>query len=138
MKFSSDTANHMLGFLGLKDKLAFGKTSKRNAKHVKKHMKPKFYVDQIVWERAYMRGDLNFYKVVKVCKKTVVIEQVVWRDDDWKFFFQRRPIRCKMERHLLKPTFNDQTPTRYYWGLACNTRWVFRAKDWANKDRRFY
>ena len=136
MKFSSDTADHMLGFLDLKDKLAFGKTNKRNAKHVKKHMKPKFYVDQIVWETAYMRTDINFYKVMKVCKKTVVIEAVYWHDE-WIFPFQRRPIRCKMERHLLKPGLWKK-PTRYYWGLACNTRWVFRAKDWADRDRRFY
>ena len=135
MKFSKDVAAHFIEFLHLDDKIAFGKTNKRNHKVLIKALKPKFYVGQIVYERGYNGGYNNFYEVQKVCPKTVLIEAVHWLKEKWDYSFRRRPIRCKMQRHVLRKSWR---PTRYFWGLACPTRHVFRARDVADKDPYFY
>lgn len=126
MKFSPDTATLMLKFLVLEDQIAFMKTDKQNAKYVRNHLQPKWYVGQILYTIA---SDCwyFYYKVQRVCPKTVFMEAVIQGDGEWKYLQPRRPIRCRMKRYVLKCPWHH-LPLSYYWALSSPSRQVRRAR----------
>ena len=78
MKFSYDTAQHMLDYLTLPGQISFGKTSKENRKTVQKYLSDPFVVGQILWQSPIWDSSMvQYYKIVKVTKKTVVVQHLV-------------------------------------------------------------
>lgn len=139
MKFSRDTATHMLGFLDLPDKISFGGTSKKNNKYYKKHISPDFFVGQILVASKNCHD--YFYRVLKVTKKNVLIESAMYRGDDYKlcsYSIKRgdrlvngwqcygEKLRCKMERHYKSQSYFG--PKVFYWSLNHTTRRIFGAR----------
>ena len=139
MKFCSDTATQMLGFLDLESQVAFAKTDKKNRKYVKKLMACKIYKGQILYCSRYdtvyncsvgFQYDSEgrrFYEVVKVCKKTAFIVEVTKSGDT---FIQKgsRRIRARIQRdvmHNLMWPFDKSL----LWTLMCPSRHVFFARD---------
>ncbi len=158
MKFSGDTAIHMLKFLDVPDKISFAQTSKRHNKYFKKHMAPKFFVGQILYENTSL-GNL-FYQVLKVTKKTVTIQPLHWRgteketipsrrdwiersngvvaEDNNGWELSGRKSRCKMKREYRAASYFTGYRTICHWGLSHNNHRIWGCRGMYDGEFEFH